>query len=782
MNQSDLGIPQTPLIPSPAVASQPTPTVSATPVSATPVSATPDVTQDTSFWGNLGAGGLSALNEVGFGAPEALYKLIAGSDNYKALQDYKAQHQAASTIGGLVGDIGSMFIPGLDVVKGTDLAAHGTEAAIGAVKAGDALAHAAEAAKVANPFVRGAANAAIQAVPRAITQGYTTNDWGDAVRQAGTGMLLGGTLGAVGSKLGKVFGTGIPEIGNDLNKTIAATSGVTSKIERSILSSGGKLADASGLGYSLNNMDDLNASLGKIITNNKLYDEAALKAYAINTVPTKWAPFENAYDKAIKPNMWSSQVPQLSQDPAIQTALGKVSSQEQQTILGDLTKVMDNENTWAGTRQALQQENMTFRDRGQNMQDTNYNQAYANTAYALRNKVDSMADSLATAENPQLSLDSIKKDFPADQAIRMAVLRQGTTLSKEFSNGSQSMEKIVGQQIGAHLLGGVSGGLFGGESQDQGQGFNVPAALGGAVIGTIAGPTIGRATTGLANGIAGRAAALAGKALPALEPGASSVSQLLQNPVLQKIVSQGAGMAPGQLGNTTGMTGTQVPTIQGGSAAATGVTGTPTSLGAQSEQNASPQAQQAAQQDFTQRTQQALMSRLQQDYQRYFSVWNPNQTTFQQFVQQAAGISNNFSPESPITWRILVPGDVGQQNKAMETYKQYKALKTIDMGSALSMPAAGQGQGIAKLFATIPGVAPQSSKEMLENYNSLVGQLTKLGGGSKQAEKSVNETLNDIMRQNIPAEQKQKLVWAAVQRAGLDLPSLANYGFAQETQ
>src|SRR6478736_4093810 len=108
------------LTPMPGPTPGPAPSPGPTP-SGVVVTTPPSPVQANDLWGNLGAGGYSALNEATLGLPELIVK-AANTDAYKKLKEFHAKHQLASDIGSGAGLVGSAFIPGGAILKGVGLA------------------------------------------------------------------------------------------------------------------------------------------------------------------------------------------------------------------------------------------------------------------------------------------------------------------------------------------------------------------------------------------------------------------------------------------------------------------------------------------------------------------------------------------------------------------------------------------------------------------------------------------------------------------------------------
>ncbi len=756
----------------PSVAPVQSPQPAATPSILNPTGAP----QKSDFWGNLGVGGYSALNELGFGAPDALAKIVAGSTNYQALQDWRNQHSAANLAGGLAGDIGGMFIPGLDVVKGGEMAARG----LGLAKTADVLAHVQDIAH-GTGLAAGLVSGASQAIPRAITSAISTGDVGQAAGQAVLGTGLGGALGAVGGILAKEAPQAAEVVGNELNKTINATAGVTSKIERSVLNKGADLSGVNIVGSGINHMEDFNSQLAKTVTDNNLFSPAAEKAY-VQAIPAKYAPFSQAYSDAV------SQNPQLVstladvQDPAIQKILissGVTDPAAQQALV---TKVAGGADAvaahalaqggapWEATRGFLQ-------DIAQlpESQDWTAN-ATSDIAQALRQKVTDQAATLASSTPGAGSLTDLLHQYPADEAIKQAVYREGTTLTKPVEKNSTTFEKILMSHL---AMGGLGAGI-GAADQDEGGGLDLGNMAIGAAVGGTLGPVAGRLITGAGNAITGRAAGLLSKALPA---GIENIGNFASNPAVQQVLGRAAGMAP-TIGNEVG--NAQQAQIQQPQPAGMAPAQQPQSISAQTlmkaqqiagvVQSAPPQVQQQAQSQFTQAYGDRISQSLHDTYQRSYGVYNPQGVTEQQFMQQTQQLTNNFDISNPYTAAVLFPGDAGAQSKFLDAAKTYVQMKSIGLNTALDQSPLTLG-----VRSKVPPMLLSSSdNQKVMAYNTLRDSLTKLAGGNKAAASDVQNKLYRIMSMNVPVQEKQKMVWQAAQEAGMPLDLLQSVGINPE--
>jgi len=166
------------------------------------------------FWSGLGAGSYSAANAALMGLPDFLVEKVAGSKTYDELQKYRAQNKMASDIGGVVGTVGSMFIPGGAIAKGVGLGAKaisGGKLGGSLLKAGEYMANPAGQGLIKNIAKAGAQSAEQSLVRNALdvskNEDGTEKDIGQRLNNFGTETVLGGLLGGTaGTALSKLTG------------------------------------------------------------------------------------------------------------------------------------------------------------------------------------------------------------------------------------------------------------------------------------------------------------------------------------------------------------------------------------------------------------------------------------------------------------------------------------------------------------------------------------------------------------------------------------------------
>lgn len=237
---------------------------------------------------NILAGGYSGINNFAFGLPDLAVKAFGGQ-NYQNLKNWQAANPVGSTIGGLAGDVGSFFIPGGVIAKAAGKGAQ----ALGATKAAESLANLSRVAKGGEgigKFATGAAQAAEQAIPRALTATATNpEDAGNNALGAGAGILGGGVLGSALGKLGKVAGNLKQDFGHQMTDQYLLGIGVPKgSIARHLAEQGG------GAGHVEKELEPAKLNLAQYAHANGIKDDRTLKEYLIKAneelkpVAEKW--------------------------------------------------------------------------------------------------------------------------------------------------------------------------------------------------------------------------------------------------------------------------------------------------------------------------------------------------------------------------------------------------------------------------------------------------------------------------------------------------------------
>jgi hypothetical protein len=681
----------------------------------------------------LGAGGYSALNSVLMGLPDYLVK-TASADSYKYLKELREKNQDAANIGDIAGTIGSMFIPGGAIVKGLGAGAK----AIGAVGAADKLAKAGKflggteltgnlLSKIGQGGLRGAGQAAEQAIPRALT-GLGVAET-DEDRQAallgvplsvGVGGLGGAVLGPLASKLlgktkiaGKEFGESTPEfLANEarevLDKATLQQAGIETRALRLAARGAGfgnpRVAATKGQDY----VNELAAGLRERGIRGKKNFEAL-----VDKNRKAWDEIDEAFQKNA-PKNWSEQFSnRLATDD-------------------DLLQLVDEQGTEAATKaftdiaaKIAKDSNLpALKNRLGNMVRSGMNaidpdeKARGFVANQIRKKLD---DYVADASG--LDVTDAKADYKLLQPFMQQEGRDTFKLTKAGA-GSPTFEKAT---VGALIGGGTQSGI-GSE-----QGFDP-----------------GKALTGLAGGaLLGGAA---NKLLPAiLNKGSAELGRLgggiLANPTAQKLLEKGIQQAPNAL-------------VKEGSIVAGKAAKVPAAKSADPEQStaekeaALPQDQVApARQEFSQKFAKTLNSKLETIYQQYYSDVDP-----QEFLQKVAEKTDGFQDMRKVAG--ILYQNPKEKDAFLRKYDAFLALKNVDIDKAL------KGGGLLDLDDS-----GKKGRDILVDAMLNLQTEGDTGKRTKEQERIVKERIDQ-------AKDNPQLLAQMLKDYGLDFADLADLGLA----
>ena len=771
------------------------------------------VAQSNDLGGNLLTGVGSALNEVGFGAPEALLKLIS-PEGYKAVEAYKNAHSAANIIGGTAGDIGSMFIPGLDLINGGRVAAE----ALHLGKTAEVLAKAAEVAKKSG-IVGGLLSGAAQAVPRAISSGITTGDWGNAAVQAGAGTALGGALGGVSHAFSPNFQADIGVAPNQISKGMLdaqlSSKGISGN---DLVRSTRAWANENGLSpdsYMLKNAQNIKQKVWDQIKD--LHGEDAIRDKILGMGP-QYEDIDNAYMAKLKelgdtqegPFGIGSSLMLPIKDPAtgelIQTSLNGLNDDNPQfkNLLlntnknpediekianGMLIKLDEGTNSVGEAKDFLRTQMKNGRVLGG--EDGLAQTDVASMLYDTLNQH-------VINSNPNYKM--LNEQFSALAPIRKAVALDEMRITPPSRLGSDTAAKLGTTMSLGGLMGAASG------SQEIADDPWNPKSWADEGLRTLAGSAIGGVANKLGSGMLNLTAGkLAGIGKTVLPPVQSGISKLIGSPYSQQLLTKAGGLLPGKTfaapsnsslpsegidsslpseGSTpppSGSGGAGGSAPPSGNAGAGSAGGAPTSITApvllkaqqvnSTLQGQPPQVQQQEQSQFLDAHSDRIAQSLHSTYVKNFSFYNPNNVTEQQFTQQVAQMTNNFDISNPYTAAVLFPDNPTAQSKFLDGAKSFLQLKSIGLPTALDQNP--RMLGVKSFTSSIVG---GNDNKKIMAYNNLKDSLTKLAGGDKTASKDVQDRLYRIMLLNIPVAQKQQMVMQLSKQLGMPLDMLESVG------
>lgn len=723
-----------------------------------------DVPQDTNFWSNLGAGSYEALNAVGMGLPDFLVKLIGGESGKKGLEDLRKYHKTATDIGGGIGTVGSMFIPGGALVKGVGLGAK----AIGAAGAADKLGKAASwlkggeltgnlAQKIGQGALRGAGQGAEQAVARGLTNlDFTSPEAlqesaGQSVEGLGTGVgigaLAGGALGPLAQRLlgkkayrskasgaEKEYGEsgvqhGLGELREKLDDLTLLDVGITSQaLKKSV----GKL------GY-LNRVDggDLieryKADIGSTIRENGIRGKKDWKAFYDKTKQDLNSLADDFASANPDPAAWKPKlIDQLTKDQDIQDWIDLASdSKIARDMLDEAIKAVSSKTKIGDIKNKLS--NIV----NDNIKSTDTDKMLkARAAIMLKQKIDDFIADNSGRSRAEIS--EIKHNYKVMQPFLISDTHDARKLGSFFDAGPGTAEKA----IAASIIGG--GGVLGAGanvSQQMGSGGDVD--IGQAIQAGIAGSAIGglakKGIPAIGNKILAAGGRAAGKALESekvrdiLEKALQGSSSLAKAP---------AGLAIGQALADKEPDLSEIPDL-----AAPGEPKQGTEIATEAAPKLSP------------RLQYILGNRLNYLYDTEYA----DQLTPQEFMDRVKQKTGNFADQESLA-NILFDNDK-ERGDYIRQVQAFRDLQDIDLSKAIQ----GRG-GLDILGANIGG-----DQEAGDQYDKLVSAILNLKNEGDMLKRT--DAQDKQLRKAIAMVKKNpEMLQQFIESAGLDFKQLRDLG------
>jgi hypothetical protein len=644
------------------------------------------VEQDTNFWSNLGAGGFELLNSLTMGIPEFLVKNIGGEGGSKALEDLRKYHKTATDIGGGIGTVGSMFIPGGAVVKGLGLGAK----ALGAAGAAEKLGKAANYLKggeltgnLAQKIGQGALRGAGQGLEQGAVRGLTNLDFtspealqesaGQSIEGLGAGVgigaLAGGALGPLAQRLlgktklkdvstGKTaeYGEGGARFGiNELRE----------KVDDATLSDAGiptrALRKAVGkIGY--NNrveggrlIEDYKSDLAKTIRDTGIRGKKGWEAL-FDKNKEQWQAIDDGFKSANPdPTAWKPALRNsLMQDPDIQAFISDApSSKVAQDVFDDAIGVITERPSVSAIRTKLS--NMIRANVASQDVDK---QLAARTAMQIKNKIDDFVANNSTLTPAEIA--DAKHTYKVLQPFLIAEARDASKLDSFFDAGPGTAEKLIANSLFAGGGGALGlGSSLMGQSQGGGD-IDIGQALQSGIMGALAGGVAKKTLPALGNKLLAGAGRQAGRALES-----EKVRDLLEKAVqgAGSLTKAPAGLAIGGALADKDQDLSKIPEINGPAEPQQG-----TEVSTKSAPYLNP------------RLKYILGNRLNYLYETEYA----NQLTPQEFLSRVQAKTKNFSDQESLAG-ILFDNDKDRENYIRQV-QAFRDLKDVDLEKVLKGP------------------------------------------------------------------------------------------------
>lgn len=685
----------------------------------------PTVPQKTDLWGNLGAGGYSALNEATLGLPDFLVKTFTGEADpnsaYNQLKQLRAEHQIASQLGGGTGTIGSMFIPGGSLVKGLGNTARG----LGAVKTGNALLDAAkvlrgtgEGAQGLKALGQGALQGAGTAAEQGLVRVATGNeDIEDLPLSIGLGGLGGAAVKGIASKLkpeGAIKGGtgesgaefGANELRDLANKATLSSVGIdTRSLRKAINSSGLKSASSK-----VANADDYVGDIAGLIRERGIYSKRGFSAL-LKEAQDDFANIERGFTQNA-PKDWNKQLARaLNDDTELLTDITDMNVPAAEDFFTKTVNDIANAKDPTAVRNRL---GKFIRDRmtSPNPDD----RATARVASSLKSKIDDfVADNSGLA--PEI-LAGAKFKWKALQPWFQQEAKDATSLNKIFAGGSPTFEKTeineLLQRLGGQGLAGAGTGAGLSVAGDLSQGNDVN--LGNAAMASLVG--------GVAPGLIAKAG---NKALSRV--GRSGASILANENLMGKLVKAGDAATEAAF--------TQGAPMAGKLAAATVKTMNDEPKSVQDEKKAkddleaasAPEEVEAAKQTLAEEIRPQMMAHLQQIYTKFYYDRDP-----QAFMEAVLTKTKNFT-DPEMTAKLLFVGDPEEQRKYIRRYNDHLAVSKLELMNAEGKP----GKAITGFNFGLPLMQDEEYKTLRKIMidNAAQHDVNKIAAATKDVDRDL---------------------------------------------
>lgn len=718
--------------------------------------------QDANFWNNLGTGGWAALNEAGMGLPrwlvdrgDQITSALGSKVKVGDVLDQAAKtHETANTIGTGTGLVGSMFIPGGAVTKGVGGLVKGAGALSkiggleklgeGITKGGEFLAKTGAegnaAQKIGQYALRGAGQAAEQAVPRVLTG---NEDASSLPLSIGGGAILGPILGPLSKKLlakgsskvqklaeeSDINAGNVPEdvgqnqadflakqAANELNHQTLKDVGVDSRSLKQSLGKIGIKGAAAGRGAE--------EAIGQIAQGVRDFGIIGKKSLQDNIDLNNklWENIGQGFEKNAPPT-WRTDLDQsMVSNPLIQDAVSEASNlSKAQDTLSAIQKNISNPNYDVSKIRNYLGNLIKGNLHSANADD----QVAAQVGLAVKNHFDDFVGNLSGQD-----VSKAKYLNKTLQPLEWALGKQELKLEHGFKEGSPTFEK-------AATFGLLGGGGEAGRENASGEDFDLGKTSLAAAGAALGGPLLSKAIVKAAN----KGTSLAGRAVSNLvSKNNPLIAEKLGNAIeaAPSKVSQGLGIGGGQaIGNSLGIT-------------------TPKDMGAANQDNLEQPAapENKTPQQFSPQFKSVIRDKLQKIYQSDYSDMNPND-----FMKKVAEKTDNFTNIEKIA--PIIYNDQKEREQFLTKYKAYNALKSVPIEKAV------RGQSGLESLVGSNKDAGEARKTLKENILAMQPDLTKRAEIEKKFDKFVGEVNKN------PA-----LLPQFAQTFGLDFDELRQLGLA----
>lgn len=468
---------------------------------------------------------LGGLNALAFGLPEAAIKGIGGDKVRQIVDQYKAQNPGFG-VGETAGNIGSFFIPGAGALgAGAKLAGKAGVKGLDSLLGKGAEFLGAKGGTLKDMALRGAGEAAIQAVPRGVAEAVNTQDAGKAAQDAGLNIGFGAGLGAVGKGLGKigemVGKTGIgktvkDEVSKFFEDAVLSSVDVDKGILTKHMNDTARRLGLDKTGVMFNGVGDLKKRTSDFIIDKDLFNKMKREEFLSDQSPL-WQKVADDYSKTPVDFSDPNVINAIRNDPAVQefaqhSAVGQKGVDD---IIDEIVgNIQPSRESFNNSKSFLTKE-----IRRGNKAETVQGEARSSIADTMHDLIDSHAMDLS----PELA--QLKADYPIIKLLKRASAKEQSMVDAPATQNSETFNRI----LASGALGGIGASAVPDDQKlgAMAAGMAAPfaARVGGKLIqqgmGNLAGKVIKTAESGAPLAMAERAPAIAGNAVQRL-PGLAS--------------------------------------------------------------------------------------------------------------------------------------------------------------------------------------------------------------------------------------------------------------------
>lgn len=716
--------------------------------SAVPAPQPSPVSSGPNLWSQLGAGGYSALNEVGMGLPDLIVKNTVGSPNYQALQKFREQNKLGSDIGGLAGDIGSMFIPGMG------------------------------AGKAATLLGKGAVMAAKQAIPRAVTGSISDiednpqnagqiiqNKAGEAALGIGAGALMNPAITKAGQALGEIGGKVANKFGRQMADQYLSGVGVTgSDIADHIASGAPSKTGVSGTVAA--NLEPEKIKLAQYGQARGINSDDSLKQYLLKS-EQELKPVAASWD-ANRPGA-SSFWQKVQRHPDV--ANGTVNAQSDiapifQAITDPQFKMGGYWDTMSTLDRAYSDASKVLNAAPQGGNEAiRQARAYKDVIGSIRDDVKNHAFDNISDESLSAGAKDLRDNWRYHQIFQDASINNSKNMQGTAQNmGGGALNSFSNPAIGRAVATGALGyGLTPGDDQNQ----KLLGGLGGAAAGAFAPNFISKEM----NSLMTRAS---GKLLPQGEP-----ARWTGNTAPIQKAHGILGQLSGQLPAAAGLASSKIPGQPQATPPSTAMTAqvqnlptgvhatqAPVQMGSETINVGGP-----TQIDMNSPAGQRILATLDSTYNFYHPTQNGKPISRQEYFDLAKDQTNNFSPMASVN---LLGNTPEERQQLAASLPRLDTLKSIDFNK-LTNPA--------NTMNPLIGITDMGAKNSMDRMQELVADAYKTDPSkpvTNQEKAYAQNLINNIVRDmSMNPEQKKKALIDLLAQKGFRADLLSGLGLAQ---